>query len=102
MTNRYLDVMGAIALAAAIAGVFVGRMLVSHAPPPPALASGTAYPSPRALADFALVDTLGAPADARRRCAAIRRWCSSASRIVPDVCPTTLAMLAIAQKQAWR
>jgi protein SCO1 len=96
MKNRYWPVMGAIALAAAIAGILVGRMLVEG--PAPALASGTAYPSPRALTDFALVDTHGAPATP----ATLRGHPTLVFfgfTNCPDVCPTTLAILAMAQKR---
>ena len=88
--------MGAIALAAGIAGVIVGRMLVS--PAAPALASGTAYPSPRELSDFALVDSQGAPATP----ASLRGHPTLVFfgfTNCPDVCPTTLATLAMTQKR---
>lgn len=91
--------MAAIALAAAIAGIYVGRNVGrSIAPPPPALASGTAFPSPRSLADFALVDTSGAPASP----ASLRGHPTLVFfgfTNCPDVCPTTLAVLANAQKK---
>jgi len=96
MKNRYWPVMGAIAFAAAVAGIFVGRMLVG--PPALALASGTAYPAPRVLADFALIDSHGAsatPATLRGHPTLVFFGFTNC----PDVCPTTLAMLAITQKR---
>jgi protein SCO1/2 len=100
MTKRYFWTLGAIALAAGIAGVYVGQNVGrSVAPPPPALDSGTAFPAPRALADFSLVDTHGAPASP----ASLRGHPTLVFfgfTNCPDVCPTTLAVLAGAQKKA--
>ena len=88
--------MAAIAVAAALAGVYVARMLGQ--PALPSLESGTVFPRPRPLADFALVDTQGAPAPA----ASLRGHPTLAFfgfTHCPDVCPTTLALLANVQKQ---
>ena len=88
--------MAAIAAAAALAGVYVARML--SLPAVPSLESGTAFPRPRPLADFILVDTQGAPTPA----AALRGHPTLVFfgfTHCPDVCPTTLALLASVQKQ---
>jgi protein SCO1/2 len=97
MSNRYWISVGVIALVAALAGVYVGR-LVSQ-PDLPALESGTPFPKPRILQPFALVDAHNAPTtpDTLR----------GGPKLVffgfthcPDVCPTTLPLLASVQKQA--
>ena len=88
--------MAAIAAAAAIAGVYVARMV--SRPPVPSLESGTSLPQPRELADFSLVDTQGSPASP----AALRGHPTLVFfgfTHCPDVCPTTLALLASVQKQ---
>jgi len=86
----------AIAAAAAIAGVYVARVV--SRPAVPSLESGTSLPQPRALADFSLVDTKGSPASP----AALRGHPTLVFfgfTHCPDVCPTTLALLASVQKQ---
>jgi len=96
MTKRYFFVVFAIAAAAAIAGMYLARTLTQ--PAVAQLESGTALPSPAPLAAFSLVDTQGAaitPAELRGRPTLVFfgfTYC-------PDVCPTTLAMLATVQKQ---
>jgi protein SCO1/2 len=96
MSNRYWISVAAVAAAAALAGVYVARTL--SLPAVPSLESGTSFPTPRPLADFNLVDTHGAPAPT----AALRGHPTLAFfgfTHCPDVCPTTLAMLASVQKQ---
>ena len=88
--------MGAIAVVAALAGVYVAR-IVSQ-PAVPSLESGTSLPQPRVLPDFNLVDTHDAPASK----AALRGHPTLVFfgfTHCPDVCPTTLATLAAVQKQ---
>jgi protein SCO1 len=96
MSNRYWVSVAAVAVAAAIAGVYVARTL--SLPAVPSLESGTSFPKPRPLADFALVDTQGAPTSP----ATLRGHPTLAFfgfTYCPDVCPTTLATLASVQKQ---
>jgi protein SCO1/2 len=96
MSNRYWISVGAIALAAAIAGVYVSRLV--NQPAVPALESGTALPQPRELAPFALRDTHDSPATP----ASLRGHPTLVFfgfTHCPDVCPTTLGLLAIVQKQ---
>jgi protein SCO1/2 len=96
MSNRYWISVAAVALAAALAGVYAARLLSQ--PPLPALESGTALPQPRALAPFALVDTRGAGASE----ATLRGHPTLVFfgfTHCPDVCPTTLALLTSVQKQ---
>jgi protein SCO1/2 len=96
MSNRYWISVAAIAAAAAIAGVYVARVV--SRPAVPSLESGTSLPQPRALADFSLVDTQGSPASP----AALRGHPTLVFfgfTHCPDVCPTTLALLASVQKQ---
>lgn len=89
--------MGAVAVVAAIAGVYVARMLSQ--PAVPSLESGTSLPQARVLQDFALVDTQGnaASPDALRGHPTLVFF---GFTHCPDVCPTTLALLANVQKQA--
>jgi len=96
MSKRYWITVGAVAAAAAVAGVFVARQL--NQPALPSLDSGTPLPVPRMLADFNLVDTHGAPAtlDALRGHPTLVFF---GFTHCPDVCPTTLALLASVQKQ---
>ena len=96
MSNRYWISVGAIAVVAAFAGVYVARML--NQPAVPSLESGTSLPQPRVLAEFQLVDTQGKAASA----AALRGHPTLVFfgfTHCPDVCPTTLALLANVQKQ---
>jgi protein SCO1 len=95
MSNRYWISVAAVALAAAFAGVYVAR-LVSQ-PAVPSLESGTSLPRPKVLSGFNLVDTQGA--------AATEVSLRDHPTLVffgfthcPDVCPTTLALLANVQK----
>jgi protein SCO1/2 len=96
MSNRYWVSVAAVALAAALAGVYVARTLSQ--PAVASLESGTSLPQPRVLADFSLVDTQGAaatPATLRTHPSLVFFGFTHC----PDVCPTTLAMLASVQKQ---
>jgi len=97
MSNRYWVSVAAIAVAAAFAGVYVARML--NQPAVPSLESGTSLPQARVLPDFNLVDTQGRAASP----AALRGHPTLVFfgfTHCPDVCPTTLALLANVQKQA--
>jgi protein SCO1/2 len=96
MSNRYWISVAAVALAAAVAGVYVAR-LVSQ-PAVPSLESGTSLPRPKPLSDFNLVDTQGAtatPASLRDHPTLVFFGFTHC----PDVCPTTLALLSSVQKQ---
>jgi protein SCO1/2 len=96
MSNRYWISVVAVALAAAVAGVYVARTL--SRPAIASLESGTSLPRPKALADFELVDTHGAaasPASLRTHPTLVFFGFTHC----PDVCPTTLALLASVQKQ---
>jgi protein SCO1/2 len=96
MSNRYWISVVAVALAAAAAGVYVARQVGQ--PAIPSLESGTLFPQPRALAGFNLVDTQGAatsPATLRGHPTLVFFGFTHC----PDVCPTTLAILASVQKQ---
>src|SRR5262245_12107101 len=97
MSNRYWISVGAIAVVAALAGVYVARMV--NQPAVPSLESGTSLPQARALQDFNLVDTQGnaaTPAALRGHPTLVFFGFTHC----PDVCPTTLALLASVQKQA--
>ena len=96
MTKRYFLLSFAIAGAAAIAGMYLARTLMQ--PAVAQLESGTALPAPAPLTAFNLMDTQGAvitPTDLRGHPTLVFfgfTYC-------PDVCPTTLALLAMVQKE---
>jgi len=97
MSNRYWISVGAVAVVAALAGVYVARTL--NAPAVPSLEAGTSLPQPRELPDFNLVDTHGSATTL----AGLRGHPTLVFfgfTHCPDVCPTTLAQLASVQKQA--
>jgi protein SCO1/2 len=99
MSNRYWMIVAVVAIAAAGAGAYLAHL--GRAADAPALESGTFLPAPKVLADFNLVDTNGAPATA----AALRGHPTLVFfgfTHCPDVCPTTLAVLADVQKQVTR
>lgn len=77
-------------LAAAAAGYMVARQLQDDSP---VLAAGTRLPQPRPVAEFSLQDQTGAPFGAAR----LRGQPSLVFfgfTHCPDVCPTTLALMA--------
>jgi protein SCO1/2 len=99
MSNRYWMIVAVVAIAAAGAGAYLARL--SGNADAPALESGTFLPAPKVLADFHLVDTTGAPATV----ATLRGHPTLVFfgfTHCPDVCPTTLAILADVQKQVTR
>jgi protein SCO1/2 len=99
MSNRYWIIVVVIAILAAGAGAYLARM--SRNADAPVLESGTFLPVPKVIADFQLVDTAGAPATA----ATLRGHPTLVFfgfTHCPDVCPTTLALLADVQKQVAR
>jgi len=82
-----------VVLAGALAGVLVAHLLRNRAAEPPSLERATLYAERRALPAFELIDQARAPfGPARMR----GRWTFLFFGFVncPDVCPTTLAMLA--------
>ena len=96
MSNRYWIAVGAIAVVAAVAGVYVARMVSQ--PAVASLESGTVLPQPRTLAEFRLTDTRGAdtsPRELRGHPTLVFFGFTHC----PDVCPTTLALLTGVQKQ---
>ena len=99
MPNRYWIIVVVIAVLAAGAGAYLSRM--SRNADAPTLESGTFLPTPKLLADFRLVDTTGAPATAATLRGHPTLVFFGFTRC-PDVCPTTLAILAKVQKQVAR
>lgn len=87
---RHVPVWSAILLAVAVGAGFA---LVERAAAPPALVAGTALPEPRELPAFALVDQAGKPFDGKRL---EGRWSLLFTGFThcPDVCPTTVALMA--------
>jgi len=85
-----------LGLVGAVAGMFVGRMVAN--PIAAALESGTQLPQPRELSGFNLVDTRGAPATPRELRGHPTLVFFGFTHC-PDVCPTTLALLGMVQKQ---
>jgi protein SCO1/2 len=97
MSKRYWVLVSMIALAAGVAGMYLARAL--NQPALPQLESGTALPVPGALAPFDVLDTRGeamSPAQLRGHPTLVFFGFTHC----PDVCPTTLALLANVQKQA--
>lgn len=89
---------------AGLAALALGVWLASRtfAPKVPTLASGTALPERRAVADFALTDQDGAPFN-RSRLEGHWTLLFAGYTHCPDVCPTTLAVMkALDQRLAAR
>src|SRR5262245_54546600 len=86
-----------VAIVAIVGGMQAARMLLEHDAARVALADGTAYEPPRPLPEFALVDQHGAPFGRERL---EGRWSLVFFGFTscPDVCPTTLALLAQSEK----
>lgn len=96
MSKRYWSIVAAVAVLAAIAGVYVARALQNPDLVP--LSSGTAYPVPTPLEPFSLVDSEGrevTPETLRGQPTLVFFGFTHC----PDVCPTTLAQLVSIQKQ---
>lgn len=96
MSKRYWTLVAAVAIAAALAGMFIGSRL--GGPAVPALASGTAFPEPQPLAPFELIDVNGAPVtpeSLRGHPTLVFFGFTNC----PDVCPTTLTLLSSVQKR---
>jgi protein SCO1 len=94
--SRYWIFVAVIALVAAGAGAYLAR--TSRGAPAPSLESGTVLPAPKVLADFDLVDTRGS----RATLETLRGHPTLVFfgfTHCPDVCPTTLAVLADVQKR---
>lgn len=93
--NRAL--LAVVVVAGVLAGIGVANHFWRRGGTPPALEHATAYPEPRMLPAFQLVDQRGAPFDRERLQG---RWTFLFFGFVncPDICPTTLATLAGAQK----
>ncbi|HKX59736.1 MAG TPA: SCO family protein [Steroidobacteraceae bacterium] len=87
---RHVPVWSAILFAVAVGA---GIALVQRSAEPPTLGAGTALPEPRELPDFALVDQAGRPFDGKRL---EGRWSLLFTGFThcPDVCPTTVALMA--------
>jgi protein SCO1 len=94
--NRSGLYVGLMVVAAALAGYMVSRQLARGAP---TLQSGTALPAPRPLAAFALSDQHGARFG-NAELAGKPSLAFFGFTHCPDVCPTTLAMLAQLQRDA--
>lgn len=85
-----------IGLAAALAGYMVSSQLAHEAPP--ALAAATALPKPRVLAPFELTDQSGA-AFGNMELTGRPSLVFFGFTHCPDVCPTTLALMAQLQRE---
>jgi len=90
MNRRSLLVFALIGIAAIIAGALLARLLAT---PPVLLTSGTWLPQARTLADFQLTD-LDGHAFSRPQLQGHPSLVFFGFTSCPDVCPTTLAMLA--------
>src|SRR5580698_1198375 len=96
MNRRMVAVFALVAFAAALAGVILARMLGASGVP---LHTGTWLPTPRPVADFHLQDLSGRDFNLQR----LREHPTLlffGFTHCPDVCPTTLAILAQVQRSA--
>ena len=95
---RHAPIWSAIFLAAAVGA---GIALVERGRDPLELRAGTALPEPRALPGFALVDQAGRPFDGQRL---EGRWTLLFTGFThcPDVCPTTVALMADVRRRVAR
>ena len=95
---RHAPVWIAVLVAVAIGA---GVALYERSQEPLALRAGTALPEPRALPDFALVDQAGRPFGRARF---EGRWSLLFTGFThcPDVCPTTLALMAELRRRVAR
>lgn len=93
--SRYWLIVAVVAIAAAGAGMYIARMTGSAGAPD--LMSGTFLSTPKPLKPFTLVDDKGAPAslDTLRGHPTLVFF---GFTHCPDICPTTLALLADVQK----
>ena len=96
VSPRWLLILAAGAVGAGLCGFWLAQQLDRESP---RLASGTWLPEPKPIGDFELIDAGGHPYT--------RADLASAPTLVyfgftrcPDVCPTTLAKLAQARRQA--
>jgi protein SCO1 len=89
--NRSVLYVALVVLGAAVAGYMVSRQLARGGAP--VLQSGTALPAPRAVVPFTLTDHLGAPFT-NSRLAGHPTLVFFGFTHCPDICPTTLAMVA--------
>ncbi|MEO6186536.1 MAG: SCO family protein, partial [Steroidobacteraceae bacterium] len=96
MLNRSTLYVGLMLLAAAVAGYMVSLKLARGAPQ---LLSGTALPAPRAVSAFALTDHRGA-SFGNAQLAGAPSLVFFGFTHCPDVCPTTLALMAQLQRDA--
>lgn len=86
-----------VLLAGVVAGSLVAHLVRNRQAPPPRLEHATLFAEPRALPAFELIDQAGAPFGMQR----LRgQWTFLFFGFVncPDVCPTTLALLAQVRK----
>lgn len=95
---RHAPVVAAILAAAAVGAVLALR---GPAPEAPVLQAGTALPEPRAIPEFALTDTAGRPFGPAQL---EGRWSLVFTGFThcPDVCPTTLALMAELRRRVAR
>lgn len=95
---RHVPVWSAILLAVAVG---TGIALVERASEPPTLSAGTALPEARELPAFALEDQAGQPFDRKRL---EGRWSLLFTGFThcPDVCPTTVALMADLKRRVAR
>ena len=93
--NRSGLYVGLLVLAAALAGYMVSRQLAHDAP---TLRSGTAWPTPRPVAGFTLTDHHGARFG-NAELAGKPSLVFFGFTHCPDVCPTTLALMAQLQRE---
>lgn len=93
-----LKVLAVIAIVAGAAGMLLARAALNGPEAPPVLAKATLLTTPKPLPDFALLDQDSQPFDHARL---ERHWSLLFFGFTrcPDVCPTTLGMLAQVRRQ---
>jgi protein SCO1/2 len=99
LPRQKLGLFAAVAALAAIGGILLALQLRPAPAPAPALAIGTWLPAPRALASFSLVDQSGAAATLETLRGQPTLLFFGFTHC-PDVCPTTLALVAAARRKA--
>jgi protein SCO1/2 len=99
LPRQRLGLFAAVAAIAALGGILLALLLRPTPAPAPELAVGTWLPAPRALAPFSLVDQSGAAATLETLRGQPTLLFFGFTHC-PDVCPTTLALVAAARRKA--
>ncbi len=99
LSRRRLGLFTSVAVLAALGGMFAALKLRPDTPATPSLAAGTWLPTPRPLEPFSLVDETGAAATLETLRGQPTLLFFGFTHC-PDVCPSTLALVAAARRKA--